>query len=67
MATAIGAEKVQELLSKGANLIEVLPDDEYQEQHIPEAINVPLKQLDAGSVSMLERDQPVIVYCWDSI
>jgi hypothetical protein len=28
---------------------------------------VPLKKLDADAVSMLNRDRPVIVYCWDSI
>jgi rhodanese-related sulfurtransferase len=67
MATAIGADRVQELVSKGAYLIEVLPEDEYREQHLRGALHVPLKELDAGAVSMLGRDRPVIVYCWDSI
>jgi rhodanese-related sulfurtransferase len=67
MATAIGADRVQELLSKGAYLIEVLPEDEYREQHLRGALHVPLKELDAGAVSTLDRDRPVIVYCWDSI
>jgi rhodanese-related sulfurtransferase len=67
MATSIQADRVQELLSNGAYLIEVLPEDEYREQHIRGALNVPLKKLDAGAVSMLNRDRAVIVYCWDSI
>jgi rhodanese-related sulfurtransferase len=67
MAEAIQAGRVQELLSNGASVLEVLPEDEYREQHIRGAINVPLKKLDAGAVSMLNRDRPVIVYCWDSI
>jgi rhodanese-related sulfurtransferase len=67
MATAIQAEQVQELVSKNAYLLEVLPEDEYREQHLRGAVNVPLKKLDADAVSMLNRDRPVIVYCWDSI
>lgn len=67
MAEAIQAGRVQELLSKDAYLLEVLPEDEYREQHIRGALHVPLKKLDAGAVSMLDRDKPVIVYCWDSI
>ncbi len=67
MATPIGADRVQELLSNGAYLLEVLPEDEYREQHLRGAVNVPLKELDAGAVSALSRDRPVIVYCWDSI
>jgi rhodanese-related sulfurtransferase len=67
MARAIKADGVQELLSKGANLLEVLPEDEYREQHVRGALSVPLKKLDAGAVSTLDRDRPVIVYCWDSI
>lgn len=67
MAKAIQADRVQELLSKGSYLLEVLPEDEYREQHLRGALNVPLKKLDAGAVSMLNRDRPVIVYCWDSI
>ncbi len=67
MATPIQANRVQELLSKGAYLLEVLPEYEYREQHLRAAINVPLKKLDAGAVATLSRDRPVVVYCWDSI
>jgi rhodanese-related sulfurtransferase len=67
MATAIRAAQVQELVSKGANILEVLPEDEYREQHIRAALSVPLKKLDGDAVTNLDRDRPVIVYCWDSI
>jgi rhodanese-related sulfurtransferase len=67
MATAIGADRVQELVSKGAYLIEVLPEDEYREQHLRGALHVPLKELDADAVASFDRERPVIVYCWDSI
>ena len=47
----------------GAQLIEVLPADEYDELHLPGAINIPLKELTAEAVSRLDRSRPVIAYC----
>jgi len=67
MATAVKFEQLSELLSKGAPLVEVLPRREYEEQHLPGAISVPLKELDAAAVAGFDRTAPVIVYCWDSI
>ena len=67
MATRITAGQVTELVEGGAQLLEVLPRPEYEEEHLPGAINVPLKELDAGAVEGLNRDTAVIVYCWDSI
>ena len=67
MATQITAARVQELAGRGAQVLEVLPRDEYEEQHLPRALSVPLKELDAAAVADLDRGAPVIVYCWDSI
>ena len=54
------------LLADGAQLVEVLPRDEYEEEHIAGAINLPLKELPALAGS-LDPSKPVIVYCWDSL
>jgi rhodanese-related sulfurtransferase/CBS domain-containing protein len=56
---------LRRLLDEGAQLVEVLPAEEYDEEHLPGAINIPLKQLDAESVAQLDQSRPVIVYCWD--
>jgi rhodanese-related sulfurtransferase len=66
MATVTLTE-VHELIAKGAQLVEVLPEAEYAETHLPGAINIPLKQLDASTAAALDRDRPVVVYCWDSL
>jgi rhodanese-related sulfurtransferase len=49
----------------GAALVEVLPAEEYEAEHLPGAINIPLPQLDRQSTAALQRDQPIIVYCYD--
>ena len=67
MATQITAGRVRELVEGGAQLLEVLPRREFEEQHLPGAISIPLKELDADAVAGLNRDTAVIVYCWDSI
>jgi rhodanese-related sulfurtransferase len=54
------------LLEHGAQLVEVLPEDDYEYEHLPGAINIPLKTLNAESTRRLVRDRPVIVYCYDT-
>lgn len=65
MVTLIDRDRLQELVRKGAQLVEVLPAEEYQEDHIPGAVSHPLRQIEAGAAS-IDRDRPVIVYCWDA-
>ncbi len=65
MPTTIDREQVQKLTATGAQLVEVLPPDEYEDEHLPGAINIPLKTLDAVTARQLEPQRPVIVYCYD--
>ncbi len=67
MATAIAVAQLRELLAADAQLVEVLPEPEYREEHLPGAINLPLKRLDATTAAVLDRRRAVIVYCWDSL
>src|ERR687888_89707 len=66
MPTQIDRERVRQLLEDEAQLVEVLPRDEYEDEHLPGAINIPLKELDGERTQRLERSRPVIVYCYDS-
>jgi rhodanese-related sulfurtransferase len=63
----IAYEGLQELLEEGAQLVEVLPAEEYREEHLPGAVNIPLKQLDADSTAQLDKTRAVVVYCWDAL
>ena len=49
-----------------AQLVEVLPKEEFEEQHLPGAIHIPLRKIDAGVRAGLVSGRPVVVYCWDS-
>jgi rhodanese-related sulfurtransferase len=63
--TAVFKDDVRRLVEKGAQLVEVLPQEEYEEEHLPGAINIPLKELDRETTARLRRDAPVVVYCHD--
>ncbi|MCF6469198.1 hypothetical protein FAF44_12455 [Nonomuraea sp. MG754425] len=66
MATIIGREAVQDLLAEqGAQLVEVLPEREFEWAHLPRAVNLPLGRIDGGAG--LEPGRPVIVYCHDAL
>ena len=66
MPTAIFRDGVRRLVQEeGAQLVDVLPREEYEEEHLPGAISIPLKELDRETIARFNRDAPVIVYCRD--
>lgn len=48
-----------------AQLVEVLPREEYEFERIEGAVNIPLKELDSTALQRLDVHRPVIVYCND--
>lgn len=67
MPTPIDYPRLRELLSDGAQLVEVLPPEEYAEERLPRAINIPLKTLDVDSTAQLDKGRSIVVYCWDAL
>ena len=66
MPTPIDRDELQRLRrEERAQLVEVLPADEFEDEHLPGAINIPLKTLDAHTTWQLDPQRPVIVYCYD--
>ena len=66
MPTPIDRDELQRLIrDEQGQLVEVLPPDEYDDEHLPGAINIPLKTLDRETTRQLDRTKPVIVYCYD--
>jgi rhodanese-related sulfurtransferase len=67
MPAEVNLDALDRLLASGAQLVEVLPEKEFEEEHLPGAISIPLRKLDAATVAPLDRDRAVVVYCWDSL
>jgi rhodanese-related sulfurtransferase len=66
MPQDIDREGVRKLMADGAQLVEVLPAKEFEEDHLPGAISLPLRRLETEAREVLDPARPVIVYCWDS-
>lgn len=66
MPREIDREEVRRLQAGGAQVVEVLPDSEYQEDHLPGAIHLPLRHLEERAAEVLDHGRPVVVYCWDA-
>lgn len=68
MPTVVDRAGVQRLLrDEHAQLVEVLPRDEYEREHLPGALHLPLTGLDADAARALDPGRPVVVYCWDGL
>jgi rhodanese-related sulfurtransferase len=66
MAREIDREQVRRLMAQRAQIVDVLPAREYGEEHLPGAINLPLRRIEIEASQVLDPSRPVIVYCADS-
>jgi rhodanese-related sulfurtransferase len=66
MAQPIDRERLKGLLAEGAQLVEVLPEEEYRAEHLTGAISLPLTGLDRSSALRLDRGRAIVVYCADT-
>jgi rhodanese-related sulfurtransferase len=66
MAQEIDRERVRRLMEQGAQIVDVLPAREYGEDHLPGAVNLPLRRIEAEASQVLDPSRPVVVYCADS-
>lgn len=56
------------LAEEHAQLVEVLPRGEYDEEHLSGALHLPLKQLIVSAAArVLEVGRALVVYCWDGL
>jgi rhodanese-related sulfurtransferase len=61
------AELLRLIEEEEAQLVDVLPEREYAEAHLPGAISLYLRRMTPETVTRLRRDKPVVVYCHDAL
>ncbi len=67
MIRKINRSELLDLIDTGVQIVDVLPAAEYGESHLPNAINIPLKAMDAATTNVLDRHQSIVVYCHDGL
>jgi rhodanese-related sulfurtransferase len=65
MATTVTTDEVRQLMDRGAQLVEVLPKDAYDREHLPGAISLPLTSMTPDGLGELDRTRPIVTYCYD--
>ena len=53
-------------MEQGAQIVDAMPGREYGEDHIPGAVNLPLRKIEGEARKVLEPARPIVVYCADS-
>jgi phage shock protein E len=62
--TQVSPETARDWLNRGALVIDVRSETEYQERHLPKAINIPLNRLgDEIGRYAANKDQPILLHC----
>jgi rhodanese-related sulfurtransferase len=59
--------ELKRLLGERAQLIDVLGPREYANEHLPGAINIPLRRLASETTAQLDHHKPIAVYCHDAL
>ena len=65
----IARDQVKRLMADGAAIVEVLPREEFDREHLPGAISLPLDELKPEPVRDAlgsDKSRPVAVYCQSS-
>ena len=60
----ISQQAARDWLKKGAKVIDVRSESEYQERHLPGAINIPISRLsEAIGQHVPDKAQPILLHC----
>lgn len=54
---------IEELIKSGASVVDVRTDEEYEEEHYPNAICIPVNEIMQRSGEIGQKDKPIVVYC----
>ena len=60
----VGPQKVRECLKAGAKVIDVRSEEEFKQERVPGAVNIPLGRLQQEiSRYAPDKEQPVLLHC----
>ncbi len=65
MPVEIDHDEAQRLVASGAYLLDVREREGFDAERLPGAVSVPVKSLDREATAHLDRNRPVITYCWE--
>ncbi len=67
MFESVSRDQVRRLVDDGAQVVEVLEAGQYRLAHLPGAVHIPAWELTRERAAELDRNRPVVVYCFDTL
>ena len=58
-----GSKKLTEFLNKGAVIIDVRTPEEFNQEKLPNSINIPLQEFEGNLDNILKIKSPIILCC----
>lgn len=58
-----GGNSVEQKIKAGAVVVDVRTVDEYEDEHFPKALNIPVNELQTRTGEIGATDKPVVLYC----
>jgi phage shock protein E len=52
-----------EKIKAGAKIVDVRTPDEFEEEHYPNAVNIPVDQVQRRLGEFGDKNRPIVVYC----
>ena len=63
MADTILDDPIMRMIDGGAKVIDVRSPEEYDDEHYPNAINIPLNLIQAKAAELGDKSAPLVLYC----
>ncbi len=57
------ADSIDEMIKGGAKVVDVRSPDEFEDEHFPNALNIPVNQLPNRMKEIGDPSSPVVLYC----
>jgi rhodanese-related sulfurtransferase len=65
MVRRVDALDAQQMIGDGVALIDALPAEVFQQEHLPGAVNIPLATFEPTRLETYDRAAELLVYCFD--
>jgi rhodanese-related sulfurtransferase len=69
MPQDVERDRVRQLQAQGAAIVETLPKEEFEHEHLAGAISLPLSELNANSAERVlgaDKSRAIVTYCQGS-
>jgi phage shock protein E len=57
------ADPILEMIKGGAKVIDVRSEEEFEDEHFPNAINIPVNIIQTRTAELGEKTDPIVLYC----